>query len=62
MSKDKDVLCERCGATMSDVYAYSTQIAYVIGFAAFDKNTNKWQDVGLWMCPKCGHIQGEVCK
>lgn len=62
MPYDKNVICERCGSTMSDIYVYSTQVAYVLGFAAFDKSTNTWRDITLWMCMKCGHVQGEVCK
>lgn len=52
--------CKLCGAKTLPVYGYSMQLPFVIEFKACNKEEGGWIDLELRVCPKCGHIQGEI--
>lgn len=63
--------CKLCESEMYPLYAYPHDIPEVIPFrASVDEELFKvgtatfygstWLDVNLYICPKCGHVQGEV--
>lgn len=63
--------CKLCETKMLPLYAYPHEIPEVIPFRApIDKALysvgtatfyeNRWLDVNLYICPKCGSVFGEV--
>lgn len=52
--------CKLCGAKTLPVYGYSMQLPSVVLLRAYNKEDDKWLDIDFRVCPKCGHIQGEI--
>lgn len=55
--------CKLCGHETYEIFAYPHGISEVIPFMAHEKKTSwtgKWVGIVLRICPKCGHVQGEV--
>lgn len=63
--------CKLCETKMLPLYAYPHGIPEVIPFKSHERIQKPmawgepgsylvWRDVNLYICPKCGHVQGEV--
>lgn len=54
--------CKLCGNETYEIFAYPHTVPEVIPFKAYKKTTTEgeWLDIDLRICPKCGHVQGEV--
>lgn len=55
--------CKLCGHETYGIYAYPHGIPEIIPFMAYKKKSwceGKWLNIELRICPKCGHVQGEV--
>ena len=64
--------CPDCGTEMLPIYGYPHTIPEVIHLRAArdvpyrgpacvaDAYVTDWRDVELYICPKCGRVQGEV--
>lgn len=55
--------CKLCGHETYEIYAYPHGISEIIPFMAYMKKSScegKWLNTELRICPKCGHVQGEV--
>lgn len=55
--------CKLCGHETYEIYAYPHGIPEIIPFMAYKEKSwceGKWLNTELRICPKCGHIQGEV--
>lgn len=65
MSGSNKHSCKLCGNETYEIFAYPHTIPEVIPFRAYRERAviePKGLDVELRICPKCGHIQGEVLK
>ena len=63
MSSSDKHQCKLCGHETHEIFAYPHEIPEIISFKAYKKRTDiegKWVGIDLRICPKCGHIQGEV--
>lgn len=58
MSNSDKHCCKLCGNKTYEIFAYPHSIPEVIPFKIHEDG--KWKDVELRICPKCGHIQGEI--
>lgn len=59
--------CKLCGNETYKIYAYPHTVPEVIPFKAYKKTDTEGDytivdvnDIDLRICPKCGHVQGEV--
>ena len=55
--------CKLCGNETYRIFAYPHTIPEIIPFKAYMKKTStegEWLDIDLRVCPKCGHVQGEM--
>ena len=55
--------CKLCGHETYEIFAYPHEIPEIIPFLAYKKKSSwegKWLNIELRICPKCGHVQGEI--
>ena len=55
--------CKLCGHETYEIFAYPHGILEVVPFMAYKKKSSfegKWLPIELRICPKCGHVQGEI--
>lgn len=55
--------CMLCGDETYEIFAYPHGIPEVIPFMAYKEKSSwegKWLRIELRICPKCGHVQGEI--
>lgn len=63
MSNSDKHCCKLCGNKTYEIFAYPHAVPEVFPFKAYKKRTvieGEWLDVELRICPKCGHVQGEI--
>ena len=63
MSGSDKHACKLCGNETYEIFAYPHGIPEVVPFMAYKKKSSwegKWLHIELRICPKCGHVQGEM--
>lgn len=63
MSGSDKHTCKLCGNETYEIFAYPHEIPEVVPFIAYMKISSwegKWLYIELRLCPRRGHVQGEI--
>lgn len=55
--------CKLCGNETYEIFVYPHTVPEIFPFRAYKQRSvieGEWLGINLRICPKCGHVQGEV--